>query len=451
MQTTTDTITSRTAISKRIIDFAGCDGSSSSAYYNPNYSSKSELYTDQRTRVKGIGWRLKVKTGGEATNYYQRVGYRIETKKEFYASVTGTSTHCVAGFPNCSVKCNNTRNTEVRGVPSQFNWPVSSFAFLGASPTTARNKALSKAHERVRAVRSQMNGLQFVGELRESLRMIRNPAGALWKSVDKLNTALHKNKRKISGKRISTAAKLKEMTNVASGLYLETVYGWKPLISDIKSGAETVSRILHEFTPRTRVTGVGESEVVQQIGEGRLDVAGGDSLMVLVYRQARYDRCHSKFVVGLSNRIQGPAQGANRVAELSGFTLENFVPTIWELIPYSFLFDYFLNIGDILNAAFTDQSNVTFVSETTVRTLGLQAWFTPVVQDYQGYVAQMNGCEAGMCENVYRSITRTAPGSLGVPSLELTIPGLSGDQSSRWLNIAALLAARMNGNKSFRF
>jgi hypothetical protein len=41
-----------------------------------------------------------------------------------------------------------------------------------------------------------------------------------------------------------------------------------------------------------------------------------------------------------------------------GFSWESFVPTVWELVPYSFILDYFTNIGDVLSAGLLVQSHL---------------------------------------------------------------------------------------------
>jgi hypothetical protein len=51
-------------------------------------------------------------------------------------------------------------------------------------------------------------------------------------------------------------------------------------------------------------------------------------------------------------------------AALFGFTPSEFIPTAWELLPWSFLIDYFTNIGDILSSAVTQTAPVNFVNKT---------------------------------------------------------------------------------------
>jgi hypothetical protein len=44
----------------------------------------------------------------------------------------------------------------------------------------------------------------------------------------------------------------------------------------------------------------------------------------------------------------------------AGFTLKDFVPTVWELIPLSYVADWFFNIGAVLDAWAFNQSQISW-------------------------------------------------------------------------------------------
>jgi hypothetical protein len=50
-----------------------------------------------------------------------------------------------------------------------------------------------------------------------------------------------------------------------------------------------------------------------------------------------------------------------------GFTPSEFIPTAWEILPWSFLFDYFVSVGDFIDASFADTSALKWVSQTRRR------------------------------------------------------------------------------------
>lgn len=125
-----------------------------------------------------------------------------------------------------------------------------------------------------------------------------------------------------------------------------------------------------------------------------------------------------------------------------GATFPDFIPAAWELMPWSFLIDYFSNVGQIINSAAT-ASVVNFVYcaktarvvvETDVETG--PAGVTPY------YVSHYT---PGRARWMSKAINRTSVGSIPLPSLQL-----SGDLSSgQKLNIAALVA-QMDSDLKFK-
>jgi hypothetical protein len=122
-----------------------------------------------------------------------------------------------------------------------------------------------------------------------------------------------------------------------------------------------------------------------------------------------------------------------------GFTPSEFVPTAWEVLPWSFLADYFANIGDMLSASVTDTSNVAWVSKSDIRTteltmtstFGSATTFPPTLKK------SINIVRPGNMVLTHKSVTRSANVGVPTPSLYFTYPGSNG----RLANIAALLAS----------
>jgi hypothetical protein len=118
-----------------------------------------------------------------------------------------------------------------------------------------------------------------------------------------------------------------------------------------------------------------------------------------------------------------------------GLDLSSFVPTVWELIPYSFLVDYFANIDDIISAATLNRSTIRWLAKTEVQILQAEfssfnlAAFPSNLGSSSGYVIM-----PGHAISKRVIVNRAAyTGSL-VPTLEFTIPGFG----TKWINMAAL-------------
>jgi hypothetical protein len=120
-----------------------------------------------------------------------------------------------------------------------------------------------------------------------------------------------------------------------------------------------------------------------------------------------------------------------------GLSPEEFVPTVWELLPWSFLVDYFTNIGDILEAGATDTSTVAWIEQATIRSRILEANMDENVD----FMRSLLGPELLFLDSSYgeltyrvRSVSRVAAPVLNVPSFALEVPG----SEMKELNMLAL-------------
>jgi hypothetical protein len=125
---------------------------------------------------------------------------------------------------------------------------------------------------------------------------------------------------------------------------------------------------------------------------------------------------------------------------LFGFTPSEFVPTAWELLPYSFLVDYFTNIGDILSSSVTSTARLAW-SNRTIRSLRVTL-VTPVIDMINtdnanaGWSRINDNSSGGACTCTKSTISRTV-GGLELPSLQFNLElGLG-----QGLNLAALIAS----------
>lgn len=144
-----------------------------------------------------------------------------------------------------------------------------------------------------------------------------------------------------------TSHSFKNASKNVSGRWLELQYGWKPLLDDISSAVETLQRYSTEtWKPlcvvRTLEQAIDE-ELVQPADSyvNLLRVKGKHSVRVQLWYNVTDPKLHLLAQLGLAN----PATVA------------------WELIPYSFLVDWFLPVGTYLDA-WTGMLGCEFLSGT---------------------------------------------------------------------------------------
>lgn len=122
----------------------------------------------------------------------------------------------------------------------------------------------------------------------------------------------------------------------ASG-WLELQYGWKPLLQDVYGAAEHAARsmapVMRSRVAKKKRLTTAETEVSKRTADGRSyalteDKSGTFDVQYVVHFHTAASLAHSASQSGLLN----PAQVA------------------WELLPFSFVIDWFLPIGDTLKA-----------------------------------------------------------------------------------------------------
>jgi hypothetical protein len=118
---------------------------------------------------------------------------------------------------------------------------------------------------------------------------------------------------------------------------------------------------------------------------------------------------------------------------LIGFDLSSWAPTLWELIPYSFLIDYFTNVGDVIRGWSHLGVRLAWCNRTSRKTFTKTAWSGPK----QSHPADAFAPARFVCTKV--RVSRESYSGTTVPKLTLEVPGLG---SLKWLNIAALVANR---------
>ena len=270
---------------------------------------------------------------------------------------------------------------------------------------------------------SPFSGGVFLGELTETLHMLRHPAQALF---DLLRRHVKRAKKRTNRER-----NRKRKRKIAAELWLEAVFGWQPLISDAKSGAVALSRFINDFRPSERIAVDSESD--EQVSTAVNQTAGVGNIDWFYNRTEKVK--HSVRIVGAIriDPVTGPFGSGS--LDLFGLSWANFLPTVWELIPFSFVTDYFTNVGEIITASSLVQSRVVWVSQTVRDTRTFK--FDNFSSNKFTQIPGRNGSESlfvGPTEINFTKYVRSRIASV-VPSLQFNCPGFG---EREWFNLAAL-------------
>lgn len=221
----------------------------------------------------------------------------------------------------------------------------------------AYNGALMEFVKATLKYQQSLQGLVLLGELRETIEFIKRPAKALRNYVDVLHgAAMERAKRKRRGE---------NLRKTLAQTWLEWSYAAQPLVSDIKGGALALARLTTYHPPSKVIVGEGGAETRDNPIK-REDLVSG--VKVTTIRQ-NFRQAHVK-LVGLTT-LSFP--GYRPVQGQLGVTFRDIIPAAWELIPYSFLIDYFTNVQEIVNGACFGSDSVVWLrkgtQDTSARTL----------------------------------------------------------------------------------
>lgn len=364
----------------------------------------------------------QTRTGNPVSNYKWRIKNHHNATSAFVGVAETYSPG--SGFAEASWRFNAGGNTWVHTISG--GWLR---AGRPANPDTLATAAATEAAKieflgEVRKAQTAFQGGVFLGEISKTLSLIRNPAQIFQRG-------LHSYLAEIRGYayRGGKRAALKK----ASKLWLEYQFGWKQLYNDTLDGAKALSRLTKE--PFIKKIGP-----VQGSGGQNVVVSNGSWIQSSPFNYKVSDVETSEVTVQLVGAVRVNNSGLGAARQF-GLWPSEFAPTLWELIPYSFVVDYFTNVGDMINAAAANTASIAWNSATrkslcrTETRIDADLMSTP---NGAKELYRFNSLSPSVRER--KSILRYSIEDWSinpVSGFELSTPG----SSTKWLNLAALIGA----------
>jgi len=403
-------------------------------YPDPNSGTSTTIFSgwlvpfnDTRSGSSVIGWRSRIKHKVDATSVFN--GTRLSIVSDgssggiYYKNSKGQI--CIDTFTG--------------------NAYQDLIGFASDNPallTAAQAVATSKLYKRIKQAQQDLSGGTFLGELGEAVHMIRNPAKSLRAGLSQYLNSLSKS--------VKPTMKKSTKRSIAANTWLEYSFGWAPFINDIQDGYKAYLNLVNDLNrfESIKVSGSAESSVPTSVGVRQVQTGWRHFYSTTIYRKATY-----RYICMVDLNVNGPSgslqYGLSRFG-LSDFT--DFVPTIWELLPWSFLIDYFSNIGDVLSAVTVNTAGVRFVCGTarnsSYQILDDMGPDNSVKSTFGGgssnWISQYGTLGSVLSR---RTVVNRAPVSLPpVPSLAFELPKLS----TQWINMAALKLSHNKTLSSFK-
>jgi len=259
-----------------------------------------------------------------------------------YVQKGGSSTWLTVGVVGCYVAGPPPGIVPKDFYLSEYGWlpGLDPLQLPSSTPTVdshTYNLALSAFYSRCRAAQEEFQSGQFLGELRETLHLFQHPLKSIRKGINSYLSRLLKYGRKVGIPRRGA---------YIADAWLEAQFGLAPLFSDVASAARALAALTtaRDVYVRVQASGV-EEELVNHIYSEN------------VSWNSNLHRFDSEFTSVRKNTVKFYGQMACSVAgdrdfeyKLFGLTWSDFVPTVYNLIPATFIADYFSNAGDVIDA-----------------------------------------------------------------------------------------------------
>jgi len=313
------------------------------------------------------------------------------------------------------------------------------------------NQALIQFYNKARSAQTTEQGGTFLGEIRETVFGLLHPAAALRAFltghvglISKRTKLLKKAYRDGDRDAILRLSRDKaihsyhhSLGSMVTNTWLEYNYAWRPLVADITDSAEAIVNLpIRE--PRKRISGKASGNT-NSSGDSQLQYrpAGGPARLFWTPRSQKYYECRYYGSV----RVRVESDACSKMSVLTqdfGLNMSNFLPTIWNIIPYSFVADYFTNIGDVINALSFPTSEISWVSKATRQGTYYFVGDQYVEQDPSDLATSQGGyIRPGIHGKKTETLIRSdAAGSIG--SVSFAFRPLSDLSLRKWLNLGSL-------------
>ncbi len=353
-------------------------------------------------------------------------GKKVFETPTFSRTSSATTAHLEIHHPSDPAHNTSTYDLESRSINY---WYLDTFSVDTASLSNdVELQARQRYVNNLVKVQRKFDLLVFGGELRETLQLILSPGRSLRRALDGHVAGFLK---KGAPRRFPS---FRSFRQYVQGRWLEFVFGVQPLISDIRDGAEALASHIVDRVPNrkctssafgTRLGSFGGSLYNHEIGGVPFKVTFGRAPLVHAF-YVKYFGC-----------VYNPAWENGLDTTSLGLDWRNVAPALYELIPYSFLVDYFTNLGGLINYYSYGTANVKWTNRTSISHSECYWDSFEVSPDRLGFnVVDTFTWSPGTNRTYFirRSVSRSPYFGTLYPGIQFGLP-----TNLQWLNIAALI------------
>jgi len=402
-----------------------------------NVSVLSYNAVDIAAGWRNSSWRTMVRHGVQAGTPYTREITGVESNTMLDISYSQ--------FANFGICTDDPRHTAQLRTDRYFNSMLSSLDIPAHGPSQlsrADNQAVARLRGEILAEYEHLNSLITLGELGSTVRQLTRPYEKMRSLVLSHLDGLHRKLSKISP-RMKPRPKKIAIREALSSSWLETTLGVLPTISDTRSIAEALAHHVSGADLRRKsVKGYGEV-VSSSLTAPAYGSLGGHARYWSNTQTTTTDKV--VYRAGLEVKSSADSNPASSLLKLTGFQPLNFIPTVWEVIPFSWVVDYFVTIGQCLNLNVVNTGSVRWIVKSTVRETKRVKNSIPdsayIPKTLGSQFAGQSGTP-GKCVTFRRNAAREILASPVVPLLTPRIKTLSEINPLQIANLTALISVK---------
>lgn len=371
----------------------------------------SHTSSDTKTGSKNPGWRRQITLVQQAGTPYSR-------SAQTYGFVTGSLTGRY--YENAA---RTIRAVEVNdGELFLLNHPpLPPVTVLPSIDVNARINFLQKCRSATRS----FEGGTALGELRQTINMIARPGAALRRGIGAYLT---------EAKKVARRTHFSDRGRILTKTWLEYSYGWRPFFRDIDSAIDALTYVDH-LIPEV-VVGSSKDTYTSGRTVATSAISGSKLRTDMIYQN---NHKGSVRYLGCVAWESDPSRARAWESPNWGLTLSDFIPTVWNLIPYSFIVDYFTNVGQVIDASSFGEVGLRWGVRSTVLNSSVQMFQGPVtVAPGANVFSPSAGGSLSLSQLSNWSFNRTLVSkvTVGLNDLQFRVPGVS--DWRKWANLAAL-------------
>jgi hypothetical protein len=390
---------------------------------------KTVIVTHPLIRNYGLntnGWRELIRQGRNATT-------SASNRKGHYAGFGSYYWYFRTVLPGTPATY---RTTQWHGLAVMNPIPTASLPSFSGS---LNDRAMSMFIRKARNAQTSIQGGEFIHDIGKSIASFSRLRSIFLRALEGHTSSQLSLREQLLGKDYFSPRnkkRWKSATEQISSNWLEWLYGVMPTVSDLSNigfglwraydqsqngrDAKYVKGWAEEFSLTSSKNQIGPNSIYAHPNcRVQVDIA---------------TRLHQYIAYYGSVRLMRSGLVGNATTEL-GANLSNWIPTLWELIPYSFIVDYFTNVGSIIDAFCFPRSDVMWVSRTARAEAITVQNYSRVISILGTEQIQANSFDT-VCDSFHSTafVRETYNGSL-VPPFRWHLPYRNTD----WTGILALI------------